>query len=177
MILHVISRMTLSTKARIGLGAGFAAIGMVASGALVGTSEAQIPDRTYTPNVVVKQQPTAKRDATMRRDCFVPNCYGAIYLANRDGRVGWAYNYAHKWRAKRAALRSCQSRSHYPRTCHGKGWVRNGCMALSIKRRPDGSVARWGVGFGNTKREAVRRALSNCNRPACVRRTGFCTAH
>jgi hypothetical protein len=176
MILHVISRRTLSTKARLGLGAGFAAIGLVASGALVGTSEAQVPEMTYTPNVVVKQQPTAKRDATMRRDCFVPNCYGAIYLANGDSKVGWAYNYAHKWRAKRAALRSCHSRTAYPRTCHGKGWVRNGCLALAIKKRPNNTVARAASGIASTKRAAYREALRRCGIRVCMKRAFVCTA-
>jgi Domain of unknown function (DUF4189) len=172
MTLQVISRMALSAKARIGLGAVFAALLLLASGTLAGTaSQAQgaVPtEARYTPANTGAAKPSALR-------CRVPRCYGAMQMAYQDGTVGRAWNYSSKRRAFRAAGNVCRSHTRYP--CHRIVWVRNGCAAVAVRWR-NGSVVRYGWGVARNKRPAVRAALRKCQQDGrqCRKRSSVCTS-
>jgi Domain of unknown function (DUF4189) len=172
MTLQVISRMALSAKARIGLGAVFAALLMLASGTLAGTaSQAQGAVTTevrYTAANAGAAKPSALR-------CRVPRCYGAIQMAFQDGTVGKAWNYSSRRRAFRAAGNVCRNHTRFP--CHRIVWVRNGCAAVSVRWR-NGSVVRYGWGVAGSKRRAVRAALNRCERDGrqCRKRAWICTS-
>lgn len=152
--------MTLSAKARIGLGAVFAALLMLASGTLAGTSSS-----------AQGAVPTDERTTTQRGG----NLYAAIQMAYQDGTVGKAWNYRSRRGAFRAAGNECRAATRHP--CHKIVWVRNGCAAVAVRWR-GGSVVRYGWGVAARKRPAVRAALRKCQRDGrqCRRRAWVCTA-
>jgi hypothetical protein len=100
--------------------------------------------------------------------------YGAISVGFRDHAWGAAYDYRTRLNAKRAAQRACKNHSNYPGQCHSVVWVRNGCAAVSVKLRSDGSVARYGWAVRRYKGPAIRAAQNKCGR-RCVKLTWVCT--
>jgi hypothetical protein len=174
MTLQVKERLRLSRRFRVASSGAIATLALLGSGLAASAPANAVEAPQAVP--MVKQSVMVKERPTARRDCFIPRCYGAIALANRDAAVGGVYNYASKFRALRAAKRQCRIHSNFPRSCRARGWVRNGCVALAIKRRADGSVARWGRGVAYTKRRAYRQALNYCARPRCVKWAHVCTS-
>jgi len=102
------------------------------------------------------------------------NYYGAISVGLRDHAWGASYDYRTKYRAKRAAQRACKRHSNYPGRCRSIVWVRNGCAAVSVKLRSDGSVSRYGWAVRRYKRPAIRAAQHKCG-SACVKLSWVCT--
>ncbi len=103
-----------------------------------------------------------------------PANYGAISIGFWDHAWGASYDYASKAKAKRAAQKACKKHSNYPSKCRTAVWVRNGCAAVSVRLRVDGSVARYGWAVNRLKAPAVRAAKQKCGR-RCVKLTWVCT--
>jgi hypothetical protein len=123
-----------------------------------------------TPASAANVDPSSSPSSERARSYF-----GAISIGLRDAAAGWSYNYRTKYRAKRAAQRACKRRSDYPGRCRSVVWVRNGCAAVSVKVRSNGSVARYGWAVRRYKRPAIRAAQQKCGR-RCVKRAWVCTA-
>jgi Domain of unknown function (DUF4189) len=87
-----------------------------------------------------------------------PRDFGAIALSYDNSAAG-VYNLNSKRAAKRAAVRKCKQVAAYPGTCRAVVWVRNGCAAVTVVLRSDGSVTRYGWGSGRTAATAKRNAL------------------
>jgi hypothetical protein len=120
------------------------------AGLLAGTMLAMTPTAGSAATAGDKQatQPTLERRAY----------YGAIALAY-DNAAAYSYDFRTKRKAKRVALRKCKRASDYPGTCRTVVWVRNGCAAVAVLRRSNGSVDKYGWGIGRTKIRAKRNAL------------------
>jgi len=102
------------------------------------------------------------------------NYYGAISVGWWDHAWGTSYNFRTKSAAKRAAQKACRKHSNFPAKCGTAVWVRNGCAAISVRLRADGSVARYGWAVNRLKRPAIRAAKHKCGRK-CVKLTWVCT--
>jgi len=100
--------------------------------------------------------------------------YGAISVGWWDHAWGASYDYGSKAKAKKAAQRACKKHSAYPGRCSTAVWVRNGCAAVSVRLRPDGSVGRYGWAVNRLKRPAIRAAQHKCG-SQCVKLTWVCT--
>jgi hypothetical protein len=175
MTLQVLKRLRQSRRVKGGSAAAIATLALLGSGLAASTAPAaSVEAPAAVPTV--KQSSTMSEKPTARRDCRTPYCWGSIAVAAGDNRVGWAYNYMHKWRVKRAALNTCKSRSRYPRTCRVLVWRRNGCAAVAVKLRAGGSVSAWGAGHAYGVRRAKRLALNDCGYPRCYIRKWVCTA-
>jgi hypothetical protein len=100
--------------------------------------------------------------------------YGAISVGWWDHAWGASYDYGTKSGAKRAAQKACRKHSSYPGKCGTAVWVRNGCAAVAVRVRDDGSVGRYGWAVNRLKAPAIRAAKHKCGR-ACVKLTWVCT--
>ena len=72
--------------------------------------------------------------------------WGSIALNVQTGQAGVAFNEVTKADAKKAAIKDC------PGNCRAALFVRNKCGAVAANTR------RYVAGFGNSKREAVKKA-------------------
>jgi hypothetical protein len=102
------------------------------------------------------------------------NNYGAISVGWWDHAWGASYDYSSKAKAKRAAQKACRKHSNYPGKCSTAVWVRNGCAAVSVRLRADGSVGRYGWAVNRLKKPAIRAAQHKCG-AKCVKLTWVCT--
>ena len=102
------------------------------------------------------------------------NYYGAISVGFQDHAWGASYDYRTKGNAKKAAQRACKNHSNFPGQCHSIVWVRNGCAAVSVKLRSDGSVSRYGWAVRRFKGPAINAAQHKCGR-SCKKLTWVCT--
>jgi len=100
--------------------------------------------------------------------------YGAISVGWWDHAWGASYDYRSKKAAKQAAQKACRKHSDYPAKCSTAVWVRNGCAAVAVRLRADGSVGRYGWAVNRLKAPAVRAAKQKCGRK-CVKLTWVCT--
>jgi hypothetical protein len=89
------------------------------------------------------------------------NRFAAIAVNRNDNTAGWSFNYATRAGAERRALRECRIRQTEP-GCRGIVWVRNGCAAVAVRQRRDGSLSRITWGVGATREIAQRRAKAKC---------------
>lgn len=85
------------------------------------------------------------------------NHFGAISIDPVDGSSGFAYNYRTRAAAEARSLRECRVRSSTG-ACRTIAWVRNGCVAAAVVRRPNGSLRRIAWGIGVTRAQAQNRA-------------------
>jgi hypothetical protein len=89
------------------------------------------------------------------------NRFAAIAVNPHDNTAGWSFNYATRAGAERRALRECRIRTTDD-GCRGIVWVRNGCAAVAVRRRSDGSLSRISWGIAATRARAQRRADNKC---------------
>lgn len=118
-----------------------------------------------TPAQAATADPSSERARTY---------YGAISVGWWDHAWGASYDYGTKRAAKKAAQRACRKHSNYPGKCGTAVWVRNGCAAVSVRLRADGSVGRYGWAVNRLKAPAIRAAKHKCGRK-CVKLTWVCT--
>jgi hypothetical protein len=160
--MQVPSRLRLPTRARARLGAAIATSTLVVAGGLVvaaGSSAQAAPgDRA------------AKMSKVDR--------YGSIQIA-RNGAWGKSSGYRTARGAKARAHRECRQAVRHRRPCYSMGWVRNACMAVAVRRGPNGLIVRAKTNSDprNTKRGAYRQALRNCRSDGgrCKRLRGAAT--
>lgn len=134
------------------------ALALTIAGLLAGALLALTPAAgaaTTSPDQALSQTVGKPAGPTLER---ARRYYGAIALSY-DNTVTGKYDVRTKARAKRAALRKCQRLAAVPDSCRTVVWVRNGCAAVSVRLRDDGTVAKYGWGTGRTKAVAKRRAL------------------
>ncbi|HEU0221632.1 MAG TPA: DUF4189 domain-containing protein [Paracoccaceae bacterium] len=81
--------------------------------------------------------------------------FGAIYFSQDTGAYGYAWNYRSQEAAEDAAYEEC--RKQRARDCEMATWFSDACGALAIA---DGNG--WGASWGNTIREAERKAMQTC---------------
>lgn len=89
------------------------------------------------------------------------NRFAAIAVNPNDNTAGWSFNYATRAGAERRALRECRIRTDLA-GCRGIVWVRNGCAAVAVRQRRNGSLSRIAWGIGPTREIAQRRAKAKC---------------
>jgi Domain of unknown function (DUF4189) len=160
MTLHVISRLSLSAKARIAIGAVFAAIAVLAAGLAPGSGfQAQ--------GAVASDERAADQRV---------NRYAAIHISPRNGIIGEAWRWPSRTGANRAAHRACVNASPY--VCKKVVWVRNGCAAVAVRWRGD-RVVRWAGRWDDSRRDAIRKALRACKSDGrnCRKRASVCSWH
>lgn len=102
------------------------------------------------------------------------NYYGAISVGFRDHAWGASYDYRTKRNAQKAAQRACKNHSSFPGQCNSIVWVRNGCAAVSVRLRSDGSVSRYGWAVRRFKGAARNAAQHKCG-SSCRKLTWVCT--
>ena len=102
------------------------------------------------------------------------NYYGAISVGFADHAWGASYDYRTKRKAQKAAQRACKNHSNFPGQCNSVVWVRNGCAAVSVKLRSNGSVSRYGWAVRRFKGPAINAAQHKCGR-SCKKLTWVCT--
>jgi len=179
--LQVISRVTPTAKARIGIGAVFATIVVLATGLVSGTAslaQGAAPAKqgvAGTKTALMKHAATT-RVTTSKAGCRVARgCYGAIQMAV-DAGAGKAKNYSSKARAFRAAGNQCRQATSRP--CHRIVWTKNSCAAVAI-RTSHGRVVRYRASFGQPSRVSAERAANRkCQRDGrnCRVWISVCTA-
>lgn len=101
------------------------------------------------------------------------NYYGAISLAYRGGAVGYSYDYGSASKALSVAQAKCKKATPYDSTCHKIAWVRNGCLALSLKWSGANPV-RYGWAVRSSKKSAINAANRVCG-AGCSMRAWVCT--
>jgi serine/threonine-protein kinase len=98
--------------------------------------------------------------------------YGSIYYSEQTGAYGYAWNYATQDAAEDAAYRECRQQA---KDCTMATWFSNACGALAISDNTDGWAGQW----GNTIREAERKAMSDCRdkygNKGCKIEVSFCS--
>ncbi|MGF1648919.1 MAG: DUF4189 domain-containing protein [Hyphomicrobiaceae bacterium] len=76
-----------------------------------------------------------------------------VVAQRRTPAIGWAYGYATRGQAERAALANCPGR------CRVGVWFRNACGAIA-----SGSSGGWGTGWAGSIAQAQRQAVRSCAR-------------
>jgi Domain of unknown function (DUF4189) len=103
-----------------------------------------------------------ERGKVVNSDGKAPRAYyGAISLNLKDGKIGLANDKRTKRRALNAAVANCKKKSAHDGACKRTAWVKNGCGALALKKKADGSWRQgYGVAFNlaPAKRKALREA-------------------
>ncbi|WP_183094735.1 DUF4189 domain-containing protein [Nocardioides stalactiti] len=89
------------------------------------------------------------------------NYFAAIAVNANDGTYGYSFDYRTRDGAEDRARRECRIRQTES-GCRGIVWVRNGCAAVSVRRRADGSLSRITWGIGDSREVARRRANDEC---------------
>lgn len=179
--MQVISRVTPTAKARIGIGAVFATIVVLASGLVSGTAslaQGAVPAKqgvAGTKTALTKQAAT-KRVTTSKAGCRVSRgCYAAIQMA-KDAGAGKAKNYSTRRGAFRAAGNQCRQATRF--ACHRIVWTKNSCAAVAI-RTSHGRVTRYRASFKRLSRDSAERAAKRkCQRDGrrCRVWISVCTA-
>lgn len=118
---------------------------------------------TLVPTSASANDDVAKREGSVvKADGKLPRAYfGAISLNLRDGKIGLANDKRTKRGALRAAVANCKKKSAHDASCKRTAWVKNGCGALALKKKADGSWRQgYGVAFNlaPAKRKALRKA-------------------
>jgi hypothetical protein len=160
--MQVPSRLRLPTRATARLGAAIATSTLVVAGSLAVAASSSA------------QAAPAPVDRTAKVSKI--NTYGSIQIA-RNGAWGKSRGYRTIKGAKRRAHRECRQVTRRP--CYDMGWVRNACMAVAVRRGPNGLIVRAKTNSDprRTKRGAYRQALRNCRRDGgrCKRLRGAWT--
>jgi len=184
MTLQVISRVTPTARARIGIGAVFATIVVLASGLVSGTAslaQGAVPAKqgvagTKTVNAAQLKHTATQRVTTSKAGCHVSRgCYAAIQMAV-DAGAGKAKNYSTKHGAFRAAGNQCRQATRL--ACHRIVWTKNSCAAVAI-RTSHGQVTRYRASFKRLSRDSAERAAKRkCQRDGrrCRVWISVCTA-
>jgi serine/threonine-protein kinase len=79
--------------------------------------------------------------------------YGAISYSPTTKSYGWSHDYNSQREAENAANEACYDRAD---DCQVAVWFRDACGAVAAGDRG------WGADWGNNKRQARRKALSQC---------------
>jgi hypothetical protein len=173
------SRLAMSRRVKIGSATAVAGLALLGSGLSAPVSASAPTVEAPAPAVqkAVKQETKQNAKQAARRDCRVPNCWGAIQMAYGDGLAAYSYNYASKRRAHQAAHRLCDRHTRYP--CRRIVATRNSCAAVAVRWNGHGGIARWAASWGYpSKRTAIRRALRKCRSDGgrCSKRIHVCTS-
>lgn len=104
---------------------------------------------------------TDNNGAVVKTDGKARNYFGAVSLNLIDGKIGIANDKRSKGAALKAAVKSCKKKSSNKNGCKRTAWVRNGCGALALKAKANGSYKQaWGVAFNlaPAKKKAKKKA-------------------
>lgn len=145
---------TIRVQARLLLGALIAAVLALT---LVPATSSAAPADSAKPSTAVKTERLAATAKTApatapavdaRRDCYVPNCYGAISMNMRTLKTFGGYNYGTRHNAERSQYKRCTRSASNPANCKKIVWVRNGCAAVAVKPRTGGGYKyAWATGY------------------------------
>lgn len=87
--------------------------------------------------------------------------FGSIAVDRSDGTFGFSFNFRTRALAEARSLSECRLRSDTS-LCRNVVWVRNGCAAVAVRRRPDRSLSRIAWAIAPTRSGAQSNALGRC---------------
>lgn len=155
----------IRVQARLVLGALITAA-LVLTVAPASTAAPSTSSGTEARTAAPAKAPAASATPNARRNCYVPNCYGAIAMNMKTLKTFGGWNYGSRYLAERAQYKRCTRNTTQDRYCKKIVWVRNGCAAVGYKPRPAGGywyayATGYKSAFGkNGARRAVLRKLN-----------------
>lgn len=151
----------IRVQARLALGALIAAV-LVLTVAPASTAAPSTSSGTEARTAAPAKAPAAATP-NARRDCYVPNCYGAIAMNMKTLKTFGGWNYGSRYLAERSQYKRCTRNTTFDKYCKKITWVRNGCAAVGYKPRPAGGYwYAYATAYRNADaaKRAVRKKLN-----------------
>lgn len=135
------------------------AVGTITAGSTSAATAASAPAPAPAPAQAAPAEATA---------LAARNYYGAISLNVRNAAVGYSYNFLTRSKAQSAARAQCQ-KYRDKKYCKNTVWVRNGCAAVAIRLRSNGTLRNYGWATARSKNTAIARAKKEAGKGSKMR--------
>lgn len=167
----------IRVQARLALGALLTAVLVLTVFPATSSAAPTTGSGTEAGTATAKAPVAQSSQANARRDCYKPNCYGAITMNMNTLKTFYGYNYGSRYNAERSQYKRCTRNTTQDRYCRKMGWVRNGCAAVGWKDKPDSTGAYWySFQTGRSKNQAKYKVRKSLNFGSAQVLAWICTA-